>query len=142
MDHYRCCHYFVPGTRAYRISGLAELFPQHCQVPCLTTEEHLKGLTTEMVTTLQKMTAEKQQRVLTLINAKLAAHHNTIPSDDFVMHPLHEWMLPDDDPQRSPQPQPNAPEEQRVTTAPAEQRVTAPTPICRITNAPAHHDGP
>jgi hypothetical protein len=30
IDHYRCNQYFVPKTRAYRISGSAELFPQHC----------------------------------------------------------------------------------------------------------------
>jgi len=28
-DHYRCNIYYVPETRAYRISGSAELFPQH-----------------------------------------------------------------------------------------------------------------
>jgi hypothetical protein len=39
MDHYQCNHYFVPKTRAYRISGLAELFPQHCQVPFLMWNE-------------------------------------------------------------------------------------------------------
>ncbi len=27
LDHYRCNHYFVPETRAYCISGSAELFP-------------------------------------------------------------------------------------------------------------------
>ncbi len=30
VDHYQCNHYFVPKTRAYRISGSAKLFPQHC----------------------------------------------------------------------------------------------------------------
>jgi hypothetical protein len=82
------------------------------------------------------MTAKKQRRVLTSITNKLAAHHNNIPSDDGITHPLHEWMLPDDDPQRLPLPHPTAPEEQRVTAAPTEQRVTTPTPIRRITNAP------
>jgi len=62
MDHYRCCHYFVPATLAYRISGSAKLFPQHCQVPCLTTGEQLHGLTNEMVATLKTMTATKQRR--------------------------------------------------------------------------------
>ncbi len=65
LDHYRCCHYFVPVTRAYRISGSAELFPQHCQVPCLTMGKHLWGLTNKMVATLKTMTATKQRRVLT-----------------------------------------------------------------------------
>jgi hypothetical protein len=137
LDHYCCCHYFVPATRAFRISGLAELFPQHCQVPCLTTGEHLHGLTNEMVATLKTMTATKQRRVLTSLNAKLAAHHNTHPpSGNVATHPLHEWMLPDDDPQRSPPPTPNTPEEQRVANIPTEQRVTTPSSIRRITNAP------
>jgi hypothetical protein len=122
--------------RAYRISGLAKLIPQHCQVPCLTTGEHLRGLTNEMAATLKTMTATKQRRVLTLLNAKLAAHHNTHPSGDVATHPLHKWMLPDDDPQRSPPPTPTTPEEQRVTNTPTEQRVTMPSSLHRITNAP------
>ncbi len=32
LNHYQCNHFFVPKTRAYRISGSAELFSQHCQV--------------------------------------------------------------------------------------------------------------
>jgi len=38
----------VPETRAYRISGSAELFPQHCQVPNLSKHAHLKALTEEL----------------------------------------------------------------------------------------------
>jgi hypothetical protein len=47
-DHYRCDLYFIPETRAYRISGLAELFPQHCQIPCLTKQQHFRALTEEL----------------------------------------------------------------------------------------------
>ena len=50
-DHYRCNLYYVPETRAYRISGSAELFPQHCQVPNLSPREHLRALTEELETT-------------------------------------------------------------------------------------------
>jgi len=49
-DHYRCNLYFVPETRAYQISGSAELFPQHCQVPNLSPNAHLKALTEELTT--------------------------------------------------------------------------------------------
>jgi hypothetical protein len=49
-DHYRCNLYYVPETRAYRISGSAELFPQHCQVPNLSNNAHLKALTKELET--------------------------------------------------------------------------------------------
>jgi hypothetical protein len=48
IDHYRCNLYFVPETRAYRISRSAELFPQHCQVPNLSPTAHLKALTEEL----------------------------------------------------------------------------------------------
>jgi hypothetical protein len=59
-DHYQCDLYFVPKTRAYRISGLTELFPQHCQVPNLTPHQHLRALTVELanVTTSAGTTAK------------------------------------------------------------------------------------
>ena len=71
-DHYQCNHYFVPETRAYCISGSAELFPQHCQIPFLSTSDHMQELTNEVVSTLKIMTVEKQRRVLTLFKSKLA----------------------------------------------------------------------
>ena len=55
-DHYQCNLYYVPKTQAYRISGSAELYPQHCQVPNLSNTAHLKALTREL----------KQQRLLQL----------------------------------------------------------------------------
>jgi len=89
-----------------------------------------------MVATLKTMTATKQRRVLTLLNAKLAAHQTHL-SSGAVTHPLHEWMIPNDDPQRLPPPAPTTPEEQRVATTPTEQRVNTPSSIRRITNARA-----
>ncbi len=50
-DHYQCNIYYVPETHAYRILGSAELFPQHCQVPNLSNNAHLKALTEELETT-------------------------------------------------------------------------------------------
>ncbi len=48
QDHYRCDFYYIPETRAYRISGSSELFPQHCQLPDMTPHQHLQELTTEL----------------------------------------------------------------------------------------------
>ncbi len=48
VDHYRCKLYYVPEMRGYCISGSAELFQQHCQVPNLSTTAHLKALTKEL----------------------------------------------------------------------------------------------
>jgi hypothetical protein len=49
VDHYQCNHYFVPKTQAYRISGSAELFPQHCQVPFMSAKDQLQEVTNEMI---------------------------------------------------------------------------------------------
>jgi hypothetical protein len=38
----------IPETRAYRVSGLAELFPQNCQIPNLSNTAHLKALAKEL----------------------------------------------------------------------------------------------
>ena len=32
-EHYRCCQFYVPETRGYRISGAAKFFSEWCQVP-------------------------------------------------------------------------------------------------------------
>ena len=59
-DHYRCNHYYIPETGGYRISGSAELFPQHCQLPNLTPLQHLRALTQEL-TDETKIAAQTQQ---------------------------------------------------------------------------------
>ena len=47
-DHCRCNNYYVPKTRAYRMYGSTELFPQHCQLPFLTPHQHFWALTNEL----------------------------------------------------------------------------------------------
>ena len=47
-DHYRCDLYYIPETRAYRVSGSTKLFPQHCQLPNLTHIQHLRALSKEI----------------------------------------------------------------------------------------------
>ncbi len=63
-DHYRCNLYYVPETRAYRVSGLAKLFPQHCQVPNLSNTAHLKALTKELVTSTREAVKTHKKRAL------------------------------------------------------------------------------
>jgi hypothetical protein len=55
LDHYPCNHFFVPKTRAYQISGSAELFPQHCQVLFLMWNKHLQEVLDKLVTTLKEL---------------------------------------------------------------------------------------
>jgi hypothetical protein len=49
-DHYQYNLFYVVKMRAYRISGSAELFLQHCQVPNLSQSEHLKAITDTLAT--------------------------------------------------------------------------------------------
>jgi hypothetical protein len=56
-DHYRGDLYFIPETRVYGISGSTELFPQHCQIPCLTMQQHFWALTEELAKAVEEANA-------------------------------------------------------------------------------------
>ncbi len=47
-DHYQCALYYIPETMAYCILGSTELFPQHCQLPNLTPDQHFRTLMEEL----------------------------------------------------------------------------------------------
>jgi hypothetical protein len=67
-DHYRCDNYYVPETRAYRISGSTELFPQHYQLPSLTPHQHFRALTGELTEhTAEASDTSKGRRLLRLL---------------------------------------------------------------------------
>jgi hypothetical protein len=71
-DHYRCNIYFVPETKAYRVSSLTKLFPQHCQLPSMTPHQHFRALTDELA--LEGTTAgqtPKGRRLLTLLQSHI-----------------------------------------------------------------------
>ena len=113
IDHYHCNHYFVPKTRAYRISGSAELFPQHCQVPILLWNEHLQEVINELVTTLQETKPNKRACVLTKIIHKIETSSRDQDAQS-ITAPAHHWMLPDGDIQQHPYVPPAPSAEQRV----------------------------
>ncbi len=74
MDHYQCSLFYVPETRAYRISGPAELFPQHCQIPNMPLHQHLRALTDELQdTTAVAVSTSKGRRQLKLLQSNLQA---------------------------------------------------------------------
>jgi hypothetical protein len=131
VDHYQCNHYFIPKTRACQISGSAELFPHHCQVPFLSRKDHLQELTKEMVSTLGTITAKKQQHVLTLVRAKLSDETICPGGPAFLASPCHAWILPEDDFQRAPQVVAPMRDQQRVILS-GEQRVVPPHKIIPI----------
>jgi hypothetical protein len=100
---------YVPKTLAYCISGSAELFPQHCQVPNLSPIEHLKALTAELASETAKVSRTTKGKALLKI---LRTH-----LDDLVM------------------PSP-APTEQRMPTAPTTSP-TLPLVLQRMSDSPA-----
>ncbi len=82
------------------------------------------------------MTRGKQQHVLTLIRSKPACQGISASPALVRTHPLHKWILPNDNPQRFSCQDAVSPQEQRVTDIPTEQRVTEVMPLQSITNVP------
>jgi hypothetical protein len=117
-DHYRCNLFFVPKTRAYRISGSAQLFPQHCQVPNLSRDEHLKALTEELTT--ETTVAAGTTKGKTLLKL-LCTHIDTLISPPT---PTDEQRVTGRQP---PDPQHANREFQRVTDSPAIMQARDPT---------------
>jgi len=148
LDHYRCNHYLVPRKKGYRILGSAELFPQHCQVTFLSTNDHMRELTNKVVSMLKNMTEEKQRRVLTLVKSKLSDAMVQLEGPAFLTSPCHAWILPVDNLQRVPQQRVPTQDQQRVAPR-AEQRVGTSTPdtttlqdLRRMSNAPPIMNAP
>jgi hypothetical protein len=72
MDHYRCSLFYVPETQAYHLSGSAELFPQHCQIPNMSPHQHLRALTDELRdTTAVAASTSKGRRLSNLLQSNL-----------------------------------------------------------------------
>jgi hypothetical protein len=67
-DHYRCDIYYIPETRGYRVSGLTELFPQHCQLPDMTPHQHFRALVDKLSDNVDyQSTSPKGRRILALL---------------------------------------------------------------------------
>ncbi len=72
MDHYWCDIYYIPETRAYRVLGSTELFPQYCQLPDMTPHQHLRALTDELTDGATEAThTPKVKRLLQLLQEKI-----------------------------------------------------------------------
>jgi len=117
-DQYQCNLCYVPKTRAYRISGSVQLFPQHCQVPNLSRDEHLKALTEELTT--KKTVAAGTTKGKTLLKL-LRTHLDALISPPT---PTGEQRVTDS---QLPNPQHDIMEFQRVTDSPAIMQARDPT---------------
>jgi hypothetical protein len=71
-DHYRCNNYYIPNTRAYRVSGSKELFPQHYQLPSMTPPQHFCTLSDELTEhTAQANSTPEGWRLLKLLGTRI-----------------------------------------------------------------------
>ena len=64
MDHYRNSKFFVPATKAYRISGSFDLFPQHCILPTFAPEQHVDEVHRELFESVQRLTKPAKKTFL------------------------------------------------------------------------------
>jgi hypothetical protein len=78
-DHYCCNLYYVPEMKGYRISGSADLFPQHCIVPVFTPVMHVQELSTELQEILATMRCKKRTLLKTLAQHLDAYVSGTMP---------------------------------------------------------------
>jgi hypothetical protein len=67
LEHYRCCHFFVPDTRAMRISGTYELYPTHCLLPTLSHLQHTDEVFNELLRSISPLPRAHKRRILTRI---------------------------------------------------------------------------
>ncbi len=116
--------YYVPETRAYRISGTTELFPQHCQLPDMTAHQKFCALTDKLSDcALTTGTTAKGRRLLQLLQTRIE-DILVPPPASATNHPVIEHTV-----------------EQRVIPRILELRVVNESPIItvplrRITDAP------
>jgi hypothetical protein len=107
VDHYQCNHFFVPDTRAYRVSGSAELFPQHCQDPFLLWNENFQEVIDELATTIREVPPNQRAKLFNLVYKHLQLDKSN-DSPRTLTDASHTWMLPQGDIQLNPYvPSPN-----------------------------------
>ena len=123
-DHYRCHLYFVPETSGYRVSGSAELFPQHCVAPTFSPESHVNELVDEIRTTLPTLTRHARTlATLRILAQQLDSYVTGTPIVPPANNPPADQRVP--------------PAEQRVTPTNRSEQQRVITPLQRATPAPS-----
>ena len=64
FDHYRNSKFYVPSTKAYRISGSFDSFPQHCILPTFTAGQYSNEVCTELFESVQQLNATQKRKIL------------------------------------------------------------------------------
>ena len=61
-DHYRCWKFFIRSTGGYRISGQANFYPQHCQLPIEKPWDEIKRVAMDLRDAIMKMKEAKEKK--------------------------------------------------------------------------------
>jgi hypothetical protein len=77
FDHYRNMKFYVPSTKAYRVSGSYDLFPQHCILPTFTPAQHTQEVLRELFESLQTLDKPTKRKFLTKIARALDIVNST-----------------------------------------------------------------
>eukprot|EP00804_Cyclotella_cryptica_P013523 CCRYP_017243-RA/>CCRYP_017243-RA protein AED:0.41 eAED:0.30 QI:0/0/0/1/1/1/5/0/1642 len=126
FDHYRNMKFYVPSTKAYRVSGSYDLFPQHCILPTFTPAQHTQEVHRELFESLQTLDKPTKRKFLKKI-AKALEIINSPPQQrvasegDTTTHPTNEGPL------------------QRVVEHPTVTTSTNPTDPRELRTAPRTH---
>ena len=82
-DHYRCNHQYIPETKAYRILGSTELYPQHCQLPSMTPHQHCRTSMDELTEhTAHASSTPKGRQLLKLLGTCIDGLLHPTPISD------------------------------------------------------------
>jgi hypothetical protein len=128
MDHYRCNLYFIPETRAYRISGSTKLFQQHCQLPNLVPHQHFSALTEELADSTAIVSAmQKGRQLIKLLQENIKKILNPTSA-------LEEQRVRDNDIQMQQQ---RVIDNTPIITAPLMPRITNAPPVLQARNPTA-----
>eukprot|EP00804_Cyclotella_cryptica_P028204 CCRYP_011045-RA/>CCRYP_011045-RA protein AED:0.18 eAED:0.15 QI:0/0/0/1/1/1/2/0/1234 len=98
FDHYRNMKFYVPSTKAYRVSGSYDLFPQHCILPTFTPAQHTQEVLRELFESLQTLDKPTKRKFLKKI-AKALEIVNSTPEQrvtsegDTASRPTNEGPL-------------------------------------------------
>eukprot|EP00804_Cyclotella_cryptica_P003417 CCRYP_018563-RA/>CCRYP_018563-RA protein AED:0.22 eAED:0.19 QI:0/0/0/1/0.33/0.25/4/0/1155 len=77
FDHYRNMKFYVPSTKAYRVSGSYDLFPQHCILPTFTPAQHTQEVLRELFESLQTLDKPTKRKFLKKIAIALEIVNST-----------------------------------------------------------------
>eukprot|EP00804_Cyclotella_cryptica_P017050 CCRYP_003285-RA/>CCRYP_003285-RA protein AED:0.19 eAED:0.21 QI:0/0/0/1/1/1/2/0/900 len=94
FNHYRNMKFYVPSTKAYRVSGSYDLFPQHCILPTFTPAQHTNEVHRELFESTQILDKPTKRKFLKKV-AKALDILNTTPEqrvatqDETTDHPAN-----------------------------------------------------